>query len=84
MTRTLLQLRKSVEKLIQYHGENAPVAAWIFTKDDVVDYPDGVGEKSNISVEVANKVIRNLDDYDHIYSEIFDVIESELRGVGAM
>ena len=84
MTRTLKELRKSVEKLIQYHGENAPVAAWIFTKDDVVDYPDCVGEKSNISEEVANKVIENLDDYDHIYSEIFDVIEAELRGVGAM
>jgi len=84
MTRTLKELRKSVEKLIQYHGENAPVAAWVFTKDDVVDYPDCVGEKSNISMDVGDKVIRNLDDYDHIYTEIFNCIDEELREMGAM
>ena len=84
MTRTLIELRKSVDQLIKHHGKDAPVAAWVFTKDDVIDYPDCVGEKSNISEDVANKVILNLDDYDHIYTEIFDVIEAELHGVGAM
>ena len=84
MTRTLLELRKSVDQLINYHGADAPVAAWIFTKDDVIDYPDVVGEKFNISDELANKVINSLDDYDHIYTEIFDCIDGELREVGAM
>jgi hypothetical protein len=81
MTRTLLELRKSVDQLINYHGADAPVAAWIFTKDDVIDFPDG---EYNVSEEVANKVINSLDDYDHIYTEIFDCIDGELRGVGAM
>ena len=81
MTRTLLELRKSVDQLISYHGADAPVAAWIFTKDDVIDFPDG---EYNVSEEVANKVINSLDDYDHIYTEIFDCIDGELRGVGAV
>ena len=84
MTRTLLELRKSVDQLISYHGADAPVAAWIFTKDDVIDFPDIVGEKSNISEEVANKVIKNLDDYDPIYTEILDFIDGDLREVGAL
>tara|TARA_B100000003_G_scaffold124853_1_gene111848 strand:+ start:412 stop:657 length:246 start_codon:yes stop_codon:yes gene_type:complete len=81
MTRTLLELRKSVDQLINYHGADAPVAAWIFTKEDVIDFPDG---EYNVSEELANKVINSLDDYDHIYTEIFDCIDGELREVGAM
>ena len=81
MTRSLLELRKSVDQLINYHGADAPVAAWIFTKEDVIDFPDG---EYNVSEELANKVINSLDDYDHIYTEIFDCIDGELREVGAM
>jgi len=75
MTRTLAELRQAVEQLIQRQGENAPVAAWIYTKDDVFDYPEG-GE---VTDDVANKVIESLDQYDHIYTEIFDCIDEELR-----
>jgi hypothetical protein len=76
MTRTLSELRKAVENLIQQQGENAPVAAWIYTKEDVLDYPDG---EVNVTEDVANKVIESLDNYDHIYTEIFDCIDEELR-----
>ena len=75
MTRTLAELRQAVEQLIQRQGENAPVAAWIYTKDDVFDYPDG----AEVTDDVANKVIESLDQYDHIYTEIFDCIDEELR-----
>ena len=75
MTRTLAELRQAVEQLIQRHGENAPVAAWIYTKDDVLDYPD----EAEVTDDVANKVIESLDQYDHIYTEIFDCIDEELR-----
>ena len=76
MTRTLAELRKAVENLIQQQGENAPVAAWIYTKEDVLDYPD---ESVTVTEEVATKVIDSLDQYDHIYTEIFDIIDDELR-----
>lgn len=80
MTRTLSELRQAVEQMIQRQGENAPVAAWIYTKEDVMDYPDEV----NVTESVAYKVIENLDDYDHIYTEIFDCIDEELRQMNVL
>ena len=80
MTRTLSELRQAVEQMIQRQGENAPVAAWIYTKEDVMDYPDEV----NVTESVAYKVIENLDDYDHIYAEIFDCIDEELRQLSVL
>lgn len=81
MTRTLFELRKAVENLIQQQGGSAPVAAWIYTKEDVLDYPD---DDVNVTESVAYKVIENLDDYDHIYTEIFDCIDEELRQLSVL
>ncbi len=78
MTRTLAELRQVVERMIEQQGENAPVAAWIYTKEDVIDYPDPDSDV-DVTEEVANKVIERLDQYDHIYTEIFDCIDDELR-----
>jgi hypothetical protein len=76
MTRTLAELRQQIDNLIKQQGENASVAAWIYTKEDVLDYPD---EDVTVTEEVATKVINKLDDYDYIYTEIFDCIDDELR-----
>jgi len=76
MTRTLAELRQQIERLIQQQGEQSPVAAWIYTKEDVLDYPD---EDVTVTEEVATKVINNLDQYDYIYTEIFECIDDELR-----
>lgn len=76
MTRTLAELRQRIDQLIKQQGEQSPVAAWVFTKEDVLDYPDG---DVNVKEEVAVKVINNLDNYDHLYTEIFDCIDDELR-----
>ena len=81
MTRTLAELRKAVENLIQQQGENAPVAAWIYTKEDVLDYPD---DEVSVTEDVATKVINSLDQYDHIYTEIFDCIDEELRQMNVL
>lgn len=78
MTRTLAELRQQINRLIEQQGENAPVAAWIYTKEDVLDYPDP-DEDVDVTEDVANKVIESLDQYDHIYTEIFDCIDGELR-----
>jgi len=76
MTRTLAELRQQIEQLIKQQGDNASVAAWIYTKEDVLDYPD---EGVTVTEEVATKVIDSLDQYDYIYTEIFDCIDDELR-----
>jgi hypothetical protein len=76
MTRTLAELRQAINRLIEQQGDQSPVAAWIYTKEDVLDYPD---DDVNVTEEVATKVIDSLDNYDHIYTEIFDCIDEELR-----
>ena len=81
MTRTLAELRQQIDNLIQQQGENASVAAWIYTKEDVLDYPD---EGVTVTEEVADKVINNLDQCDYIYTEIFDRIDDELREMNVL
>jgi hypothetical protein len=81
MTRTLAELRRSIDNMIKQQGENAPVAAWIYTKEDVLDYPD---DEVNVTEDVAYKVIESLDQYDHIYTEIFDCIDEELRQMNVL
>ncbi len=81
MTRTLSELRQSIERMIEQQGENAPVAAWIYTKEDVLNYPD---DEVSVTEDVANRVIESLDQYDHIYTEIFDCIDEELRQMNVL
>jgi hypothetical protein len=83
MTRTLSELRQAIDRLIQQQGENAPVAAWIYTKEDVMNYPDPDGDV-DVTESVANRVIASLDNYDHIYTEIFDCIDDELREMNVL
>ena len=78
MSRTLLQLKESVERLIEEQGNDAPVAAFIFTNDDVY-VMDEDGNPDPVQREIAETVLHNVEDYDHIFTEIFDVIEAELK-----
>jgi hypothetical protein len=78
MARTLQQLKESVDRLIEQQGEHAPVAAFIFTNEDVY-VMDEDGNPDPVQREIAETVLNNVEDYDHIYTEIFDVIETELK-----
>ncbi len=78
MARTLQQLKESVDRLIQQQGEDAPVAAFIFTGEDVF-VMDNNGDQVTQPREIAEKVLNNLDEYDYLYTEIFDCIDNELR-----
>jgi hypothetical protein len=80
MARTLQQLKESVERLIQQQGEDAPVAAYIFTNEDVF-MMDEDGNPDPVSREIAEKVLDNVDAYDYPYEVIFDCIEQELASV---
>ena len=80
MTRTLLQLKESVERLIEEQGNDAPVAAFIFTNDDVY-VMDEDGNPDPVQREIAETVLDNVEEYDHIFTEIFDVIEQELKEI---
>ena len=80
MARTLLQLKESVDRLIEQQGEHAPVAAFIFTNEDVY-VMDEDGNPDPVRREIAETVLLNLEAYDHIYTEIFNVIEQELAEI---
>ena len=79
MARTLLQLKESVERLIEEQG-NDPVAAFIFTNEDVF-VMDEDNNPDPVQREIAETVLHNVEEYDHIFTEIFNTIEQELRDV---
>ena len=77
---SLLRLKERVQSLIDQQGEDAPVCAFIFTNEDVF-VMDKDGNPDPVRREIAETVLLNLDDYDHIYTEIFNVIEKELAEI---
>lgn len=81
MARTLSQLKESIENLIQNQGPDAPVAAFIFTNEDVCEFDDECNPQY-LPIETAEKVLDAVEsDYDHLYSEIFDCIEEQIQEV---
>ena len=82
MARTLQQLKESVERLIEQQGADAPVAAFIFTNEDVFKLDDD-NEQVTYPREIAEKVLDAVEgDYDYLYEEIFNCIDNELMTVG--
>jgi len=77
---TLKQLKERVNSLIEQQGENAPVAWWIYTNEDVFTF-DEEGNEQYEPIEVCEKVLSGLQDYDYIHTVIVDAIEDELNEV---
>jgi hypothetical protein len=74
---TLNMLKDRVDSMIKEQGENAPVAWWIFTSEDVIKYDDN-GDEVRQPDAVCGEVLSNLQEYDHIYTAIGDAIDNEL------
>lgn len=84
MARTLKKLQDSIQKLIEQQGEDAPVAAFIFTQQDVFTLDEDMNQQVQ-SVEIAEQVLDSVEgDYDYLYEEIFNCIDSELRDLGVI
>ena len=81
MYRTLSQLRDSINQLIEQQGEDAPVAAFIFTNEDVFTMNED-DEQVTVERGVAANVLCNLESYDYIYEQIFNCIDEELTERG--
>ena len=78
MARTLQQLKESVENLIAQQGNDAPVAAWIYTKEDVFDLDDQF-EPMYLSLNDASHVLNEVEDMDYICEQISECIDDEIR-----
>ena len=78
---TLSQLKQRIDKLIEYQGEDSPVAAFIYTKEDVVQYDHDFNEVQIEDNKIIEDVLYNVEDTDWIYSTIQDNIYDELKEV---
>lgn len=78
MARTLSDLKYSIEKLIEQQGADSPVAAFIFTKEDVVIY-DEEGEPTHFDEDEIDEVLNNIEENDWIYDQVFSCIEDEIK-----
>ena len=78
---TLSQLKQRIDQLIERQGEESPVAAFIYTKEDVVQYDDDGDEVEIEDDTIIEDVLYNVDDTDWIYTQIQDSIDDELKEV---
>ena len=75
---TLSQLKQRIDQLIENQGEESPVAAFIYTKEDVVLYDDDGNETEIEDDRIIEDVLYNVEDTDYIYTQIQGVIDDEL------
>ena len=78
---TLSQLKTKINKLIENQGEDSPVAAFIYTKEDVVQYDDDRNEVEIEDNKIIEDVLYNVEDTDYIYTVIQDIIDDQLMEV---
>ncbi len=78
---TLSQLKQRIDKLIEDQGEESPVAAFIYTKEDVIQYDDDFNEVEIEDNTIIEDVLYNVEDTDWIYTQIQDSIDDELKEV---
>lgn len=77
---SLKALQQRVNDLINEQGENAPVAYWIYTSEDIVTFNDD-GEEEYQPASVCETVLSNIQDVDYIHTVITDCIEDQLSQV---
>ena len=78
---TLSQLKQRIDKLIEDQGEESPVAAFIYTKEDVVQYDDDFNETEIEDNRIIEDVLYNVEYTDYIYTQIQDSIDDQLKEV---
>ncbi len=78
---TLSQLKQRIDQLIENQGEESPVAAFIYTKEDVLQYDDDGNEVEIEDDRIVEDVLYNVEDTDWIYTQIQDSIYDELKEV---
>jgi len=76
---TLSQLKQRIDQLIERQGEESPVAAFIYTKEDVVLYDDDFNEVEIEDDRIIEDVLYEVEYIESIYTYIHESIEDELR-----
>jgi hypothetical protein len=78
MFRTLSELRDSINSMIESQGENAPCAAFIFTKEDVFEFDEN--DKENHFPDVFSEdVLCDVANSSYIYEQVGEMIDDYIR-----
>ena len=75
---TLTQLKQRIDQLIETQGEESPVAAFIFTKEDVVQYDDEADEVEIEDDKVIKDILYKVQGSDSINDTVNDIIDEEV------
>lgn len=78
MSRTLQDLKNSIEIMIQEQGKDAPVAAWIYTQEDVFEIDEN-GDPIYLPLDDIAKVLNEVEDGDYLHEQIGECIDDEIR-----
>jgi len=78
MARTLQQLKETIERMIQEQGADAPVAAWIYTKEDVFELDEEGNPIALFPAEIGH-VLYEVEEGDYIHELIGECIDGEIR-----
>lgn len=87
MYRTLGQLRDSINQMIDEQGKDAPCAAFVFTKNDVIYYEIGDDGFEDLNVEKflndgdTDEVLVDLGRCDYIYEQVNEIIADEIARI---
>ena len=78
MNYTLKELQQRVNKLIEQQGEDAHIAAWIYTKDDcyVRDLDGEINYDLNVDEpEIVERIFNDVGNVDYIYQIIQESVD---------
>ena len=89
MNCTLSELRDRVNCLIDQQGEDAPCAAFVFTREDVCVFEFEDDQEYHLEVEqleeecpgIADTVLTELSGSDYIYNQCHEILDDEIRRV---
>ena len=79
MARTLQQLKESIEYLIQHQGKDAPVAAFIFTKEHVVEMNEETMEGKYFSDDFNAVILSKIENTYYIAEKVNECISDEIH-----
>jgi len=79
MYRTLSELRDTLNKMIESQGEDAPCAAFVFTKHDVFEYNVETNQDDYFSTLFTQDVLCDVGGSAYIYEQVGEMIDDAIR-----
>ena len=64
--------------MIQEQGKDAPVAAWIYTQNDVIDLDDNF-EPVYLPLDMISEVLEEVEDQCYIHDKIGECIDDMIH-----